>query len=489
MLELDVIWNTFCFRINQMDLKNITEVDEVVKSISYSMLNLSVCDESSSMVHLHLTIFIMLSKLFSNDKTDIIPEVLRQCLELCLCLMAKLAYDSLDFHSFDFEADCNVFKELSNSLLNRKEPLSHFDTVNVKSIMYCNLIIFLNNCDKTIVFSSDCLVRTEVFDISSRLILLTLSKLDLNTERLLQSGLYNYIEKMGSSLAEQGNDNLIVLKSLIDQISDFSMYWSVELERAKVRDVLIEQVLPKLWTKYIGSDKDRSFLCTLLSKLCRIFPLEVDVAFATILASAIQQNKTNIIEKFSYFFEVSVSSHLLTSVPLRLSTLVLLDSMTQHNFKLRKCSLLWIFTISKHLERFLIPTLSSTMDIIECSIDHSHNNESLKIKTFKKSFDRGTLIYNFDLFLRLLNVNFDNVLNFLLTSEIDSYLLIQWSEFCDVLRQNLNIDLTDTKYSNYISFYLLECIHLYLFRIYVFQRFTASNSSSAIYGRAKMSKL
>ena len=121
--------------------------------------------------------------------------------------------------------------------------------------------------------------------------------------------------------------------------------------------------------------------------------------------------------------------------------------MTKTEFRFRKCSNSWIFSISKHLDRFLAPALSSFIDILECGLNEASNSALSARIIFRKKFDKDPLIYYMNIIERLLDVNYENIHNYLYVTEIDSYLMIQLSAFVDLIKRHLNIDF-EFDYSN-----------------------------------------
>lgn len=449
MLELDVIWGAFLREINETDLKNVEKAEKVVQSIAFAFDNLFICDDTSAMIQVHILINYVLRKMFVFNSTELELDVVDAFINLCIKLNKKLSISciqSANFKQMD-EIDQQLCVELSNCLLNGHIDVPTIDNFAVLKLLISSARIITSHVIKIIDFSNHSKVKIGIFTKSSILLLTLMEKsreiCDIDLK--LDFNFNLWFEKLLSEL--ENCTDVEVIHSFLIQINESTLYWKES--HAKVRSSLVERTLPFLWVNFLNESFDKDHICFLITIICRILPNESDIFFAQVLSTAFRNRQFNIIEHFTDFWDFTVTSRFLADVPLRISVLILVDFMTKNEFRFRKCSTSWIFSISKYLDRFLIPAISSFIDILECGMNEASNSALSSKKCFRKNFDKDPLIYYLNIIERLLEVNYDNVLNYLTITEVDQYLMIQMYAFVDLVKKQLNISF-DFDFSNII---------------------------------------
>lgn len=437
MLDLDVIWGSFAREILNLNLIDDHNVTDIIEIITFAIKNLSVYDDSSSMIQVHVLINLVLTTVFKYQKLKPFLECANSCFELCICLM-----DRLDIISFDASnctivlnstETCDQFTEL---LVAGKGDLSKEDASAILKLMFCNIRLITSYSLISIKVSDISSVDIFFFEKSSRFLNSLMNATIFFSDKLDEIGFNTWFENLLKEL--ENATNIQFIRAIIYQISEFSAHWIKY--RSKLRLTLTESTLPFLWSKFCSKNHDRDTLRFIISTICRILPNESDIYFAKLLSSSIRHKKFDTIDYFTEFWNTTIASQLLISVPLRITVLILVDSMTNDEFKFRSCSKNWIFSISTFLDRFLIPALSSFIDILECSINESVNSTMHSKKSFRKNFDKGPLIYYLNIIEKLLKVNFEDILNYLIVTEVDSYVMIQMNGLIDLMKMHLNID-------------------------------------------------
>lgn len=457
MLELDTIWGSFLRKINDTDSRCIEDVKKVVEVIDFAVRNLFICDDTSPMVQVHLLMYSVLRKIFGNQNSQIHPAVIDSLLDLCLKLVNRLSLPSEHvLESIEEDAVEMLCLKLSENVLSESSDENKSDSLIVPKLMVLNSNLLVNNKDCLICFSDEISLRVGVFVKSNHLLnsfIINLTNTDNNINVL------EYNSWLGKILFELENTtNIDVINACLMQINDMSR---IRVEKnEQVCATLIVKTLPFLWEMFCSGADGKGRISFLISTLCRILPNESDIYFAQVLSTSIRNSKFHVVESFTEFWDVSTTSHLLIGIPLRISVLVLVDSMTKSEFKFRQCSVSWIFAVSKYLDRFLIPSISSFIDILECGLTDSYNSASALKKSFRKKFDKGPLIYYLNIIERLLEVNYEDILNYFTVTEVDSYLMIQMAAFIDMIKNHLGIDF-EFDYSNIYIFATILLIFSY----------------------------
>ena len=437
MIELDTIWSTFIREIAATDFNDYETVKEKVKVIDFAINNVCIYDESSTMIQVHILINFTLKKLFESSSFQVIRDFTDLCVKMFLRVQIQSSNISEEVHRPDIEESVRLFCQNLIDGIGSRIP----NTGEIYFLMIANAKVITDLSNRFDDLDSETNLKIEAFSKVNGLLLLLMESFCMNGK--LDFGFDLWLQKLMNTL--ESNRNIDIIQACLNQVKKFSSFWLAK--SGQVRSVVIGKTLPLLWNKFSeSSDLKRHHLCTLIAAICRMFPNESDIYFATMLSSAIRGNKFETIEHFTSFWDFSVSSQLLENVPLRISILILADSMTRDDFKFRKCSTSWIFTISKYLDCFLAPSLSSLIDILECGLTEA-SNSTLPKRVFRKQFDKGPIIYYFKIIERLLAVNYDATYNFLLITEVDSYLLIQMFTFVDLIKNYLNIDF-ELHYSN-----------------------------------------
>lgn len=453
MLELDVIWGAFLREINAIEWKNAETAANIVQSIDFAFDNLCIFDDSSAMIQVHILINCILRKLFDRS-LEMHPSTVDAFLGLCIKLVKRLVVPNLEVANIGKENEMDqICLDLSENLLNGHIDISAIDPFSVIKILISSAKLITINANQIIEFSDPSKVRMEIFIKSSILLLSIMEKCKgIHGENLeIDFGFNCWFEKLLLEL-EKCND-VDVIHTFLIQINESSAYWRANY--ANVRSSLIGKSLPFLWEQFNICNSEH--LCFIISHICRILPNESDIFFAEVLATAIRNRQFEIIENFTRFWDFTITSQFLVDIPFRISVLILVDFMTKNEFKFRKCSTAWIFSISKYLDRFLTPAISSFIDILECGMNDSSNSASSSKKCFRKNFDKGPLIYYLNIIERLLEVNYENILNYLIITEVDQYLMIQMCAFVDMIKKHLNIDF-DFDFSKYLLFNLFLLI-------------------------------
>lgn len=455
MLELDVIWGAFLQEVHSADLTNLEVSDRVVHSIAFAYDNLCICDDSSEMVQVHLLINCVLRKIFDLNSSKPHCEAIDSFLTLCIKLIKRLSVPAAQKTTLDHEDFSDkVCSMLIQNLINGKIEVLVADPFSVAKILISSAKMITCQANQVIEFSEPSKTKIEIFTKSSILLLILMEKFHVICGHNFDFCFDSWFEKL---LIELENcSNVDAIESFLIQIAEFSSYWNES--QGKVRDSLIGKTLPLLWKKLNAEHIDKERICSLIAKVCHILPNESDIFFAQLLSTAIRGSNFEVIEHFTHFWDFSVTSQYLNDVSLRISVLILVDSMTKDDFKFRKCSTSWIFSISKYLDRFLVPAISSFIDILECGINDASNSVLSSKKCFRKKFDKGPLIYYINIIQRLLEVNYEDVLNYLTITEVDPYLMIQMCAFVEMIKKQLNIDFDLDLSKSYTNFY-----HIYIF--------------------------
>lgn len=437
MLELDVIWGAFLREVNETDPKNIERAEKVVHAIAFAFDNLFICDDSSSMIQVHILINCILRKMFETKSSDLESAVMDAFINLCIKLNKRLSISGIQLTDFNQEDEMKqLCPDLSSNLLNGYIDISMVDNSSVLKLLISSARIITSHVDQIIDFSSNPKLKIEIFTKSSTLLLILMEKCTEICDIKLNFGFDLWFEKLLSEL-EKCTD-IEIIHAFLLQINESTLYWKEN--HAKVRSSLIGKTLPLLWDNFLNESCDKDKICFLITNICRILPNESDIFFAQVLSSAFRNRQFEIIEHFTDFWDFTVTSQFLVNIPLRISVLILVDFMTKNEFKFRKCSTSWIFSISKYLDRFLIPAISSFVDILECGMNDASNSALSSKKCFRKNFDKDPLIYYLNIIERLLEVNYENILNYLTITEVDQYLMIQMCAFVDLVKKQLNID-------------------------------------------------
>lgn len=451
MLELDIIWGAFLREIDRANFSNVEEVEDAIEIIDFAMLNLSICDETSSMSQVHLLVNFTLRKIFEASKEQIPATTVAALIRMCHKVVERLNFPKFDVpkNIMTTEADAIAIEKANNLLLGSDFKMGPDDLIFV---IISNIMMICRHSKRLIDFSSnETPFKIDIFIKANEFLQLFFSKNISMDNMKIDGGLDLWVDQLLSEL--KNSDDVYVISACLNKISEFSSIWSEK--HAQLCDVLIEFTLPLLWRYFGDAIHDKCHICLLITTFCRILPNESDIFFAKVLSSAIRNRKFEVIELFTNFWEFSVTSQILINAPLRISVLILVDSMTKNEFKFRKCSYSWIFSISKYLDRFLVPALSSFIDILECGLNEASNSALSAKKYFRKNFDKDPLIYYLNIIERLLDVSYENVHNYLSVTEIDSYLMIQLSAFVDLIKRHLNIDF-EFAYSKI----LLALVHL-----------------------------
>jgi hypothetical protein len=437
MLELDVIWGAFLREINETDLKNIHKAEKVVHSIAFAFDNLFICDDSSSMIQVHILINCVLRKIFEFKSSELDPAVMDAFINLCIKLNKRLSISRLQLDNFNQEDEMEqLCLDLSNNLLNGYIDVSAIDNFSALKLVISSARLITCHKDQIIDFSIHSKAKMEIFTKSS-ILLRTFMEKSLEICAIeLDFGFDFWFEKLLSEL--KVCTDIEIMRTFLIQISESTLYWKKSL--AEVRSSLIGKTLPLLWEIFLKESCDKDMICFLVSHVCRILPNESDIFFAQVLSTAFRNRQFEIIENFTDFWDFTVTSQFLNDIPLRISVLILVDFMTKNEFKFRKCSTSWIFSISKYLDRFLIPAISSFIDILECGMNDASNSALSSKKCFRKNFDKDPLIYYLSIIERLLEVNYESIFNYLTITEVDQYLMIQMCVFVDLVKKQLNID-------------------------------------------------
>lgn len=439
MIELDTIWSAFMRHIDSTNLDNCEFVQNDIEVIEFSVDNLCVIDDSSAMIQTHALINFILRKTKDLPSWKVMDLFFGLCIKLMKRLNIVVSKPSKEL-SLD-NSDESTLAVCKNLL----EGTSKAFTQDVEMFLLSNSKIITSIASRFDESTDDQRLRIEVFAKLSTLLLLLMSKSSVFMDKKIDFGFDIWLDKILYNLGDSKDINLI--ETYLDQIQNFSQYWTESY--SEVSCTLIEKTLSWLWITFCETSSQKYHLCKIMTDVCHILPNETDIFFAKILSRAIRSTNCSIIENFSLFWDMAVSSQLLGTVPLRVSVLILVDSMTKDEFKYRKCSYFWIFSITKYLNRFLVPSLSSFIDILECGLNEASNSVSSSKKTFRKNFDKDPLIYYLNLIERLLSLNYDDVHNYLTTTEIDPYLAVQMSAFTGLITDHLDI-VFEFDYSNLI---------------------------------------
>lgn len=436
MLELDIIWGAFLREIDQTNFSNAEEKEKVIEVIDFAMLNLCICDDTSSMSQVHLFVNFTLRKIFADNAGHIPPTIVASLIETCFKMLKRLNFPSIDSleNISESKMDSVPLENSKNLLLGSHTKLEYND---LPYIIISNIKLITSHSKELIEFSSnDLLTKIDVFVKAGTLLRLFHDK-GISVNSLKISGEIDlWLERFLAEL--KLSEDINVINACLNQITDLYSIWAEK--HSQMCDTLIEFTLPLLWKYFGNAANNKGYICLLITTLCRLLPNESDIYFASILSSAIRNRKYDVIILFTEFWDLSVTSQFLNNVPLRISVLILVDSMTNNEFRFKKCSYSWIFSISKYLDRFLVPALSSFIDILECGLNEASNSAMSTKKAFRKNFDKDPLIYYLNIIERLLEVSYENVHNYLAVTDIDSYLMIQLSAFADLVKRHLSID-------------------------------------------------
>lgn len=446
MIELDTIWSAFLREIDGSNFNDYDTIRNNVAVIEFAVNNLFVFDDSSAMIQVHVLINFFLRKSIASSSL----KILGAFFELCIKLMRRL---NIDLSKFSEDIQRDDLNELTQKFCqNLLSGTCRANNQEVHLLLISSAKIITSQAYRFDDLSDDIQLKNEIFSKLSALLLTLLEQIGVENEIGFETWLSKVLHDLGSS------HDIDLLRTRLEHIQQISQFWTVKY--AEVCTTLIGMTLPFLWKTFTEHSSQKFHLCTLMTNICHLFPNDADIYFAKKISNAIRNKKFETIESFTKFWDLSVSSQLLENVPLRISVLILVDSMTRDDFKFRKCSSIWIFSISKHLDRFLVPSLSSFIDILECGLNEAFNSTSSSKKAFRKNFDKDPLIYFLNLIERLLTVNYDVIHNYLTITDINTYLVIQMSAFIELIKCHLNIDL-DFDYSMFTFPFNMNLINFF----------------------------
>lgn len=437
MLELDIIWGAFLRELDRTDFNNFEDVEQIINVINFAMVNLFICDDTSFMPQVHLLVNFIMNKILNEHFALISPTVAASLFELNYIMLERL-----NFPAIETLIDAMENIDMSSMALNSSKKFLFESNVKIchddlPFLLFSNIKMITSNSKLLINFSSsNSSNNIEIFRKSSLLLHLFHKKGIFCDNLKFDCGLDMWSKQLLLEL--KLTKDIYVIKACLGQISEFSYIWTEK--RFELCEVLIQNTLPLLWLYFREDQVGKGYICLLITDLCRILPNESDIYFAKILSSAVRNRKFDLIELFTELWDLAISCCKLDKVPLRISVLILVDSMTRNEFEFRKCSFSWIFSISKYLDRFLIPAFSSFIDILECGINEASNSTVSSKQAFPKKFDKYPLIYYLNIIERLLEVDFENVHNYLSASEVEPYLMIQLAAFVDLIKRHLSID-------------------------------------------------
>lgn len=452
MLELDVIWSQLAgFWSRFGNLNDPAACSKDIQAVSFAIVNLSVCDESSMMIHLLVTLHIILKRLFENYSA-LHPSTVTELFDLCLLLLAK-ASSTQETSSLTLPADMiDDSDALASSLLNGSPFERSLSISDILMLIKSSLAMILGHSDKIVCFAGEeADLKIDVFTKASVTIKVLLQRLPFDGDVLKDIGYEKWITSEAASMTETENNHII--SALIEQLSDHHLFWSLN-HTSLVKEALIWGLLPKLWNLIAVDDREISLIAPLIARVCHVFPKDADVAFAKLLSESLRKRQFGVLERFSSFWDHCMSGNMLYSVPLRLTITMLTDTLTADDYKFRKCAHGWIYTLCKHLDRLLDPSLLTLADVIECGFNADFKTEkrllstaspqleNLNRKHFKASFDKGVVVYYLDLIGRVLDFSYDGVVNFLQGREVTPYVLNQWLAFEESLKRSLQIEVS-----------------------------------------------
>ncbi len=473
MLELDLIWGQMAGQVSRIKSGDPEGTHLVLQAVSFAIMHLSVCDEASPMIHLHLVINIILEQLFSQY-LSFSPLIVSEMFELCLLLLAKLPINlnSLTKNSI-LLVDSSV-SELGRTLIDGNGLPKDLDTTTVVQSMALNAQLLLSNSSQLLIFIEgqiEIATRIEILSKASSILSVLLHRLKPDSASLLSLKYSLWIEALSAGV--KVTDDAAVIEAILKQIADHSTYWTTHTIPT-VKAALIDCLLPKLWMLINHEGRGLSAIAPLIARVAHVFPKEADVSFATIISDALRHHQCDALENFSLLWDYCMNANLLLSVPLRLSLTVLTEALCGQEsvFKSRKCTFTWTFVLCKHLSVLLDPILAELADVIECGFSsavslnlHQRTGQSPANafpKAFKKSFDADEVVYYLDLLHSLLEVKFDGVMNFLQGHEVSPALLNQWMAFEDSLRSVLQIELKGVDRRSYYNLVLVLMVPLLL---------------------------
>jgi hypothetical protein len=443
MIELDSIWGTFMRQIEKINFQNLESVDESLAVVSFAIDYLSIFDDSSPMIQAHILVNYILFKNFGQINGTSPYPVIITSIDLCIKLIKRICTGLTRKIEYRLNDDIDVFatcSSLANNLLTGSSENYMLDMSTSIALMLINDSQMITQNSKNIIqFHEDNAIIHESFLKSSHLLSILL---DGVVQDKFDSGIRIWMETLIKELDISANIN--VIDSLLISLKDLMGY----LDFSCIQKVLIGKTLPFIWAKYCeGPINNGELVRGLILTVCRLLPNDTDVFFSKELSNAIRNRKYRNIEQFVIFWDSSMTAGLLADIPLRLSVLILVESMSKDEFKFRRCSNIWIFSISNFLDRFLVPSLSTFIDILECSLHESSNSSALSKKVFSRNFDKGPLIYYFNIIEKLLVLNYEPVFNYLLVNDIDPYLKLQMAGIDELIKLNLDIDIYGIEHS------------------------------------------
>jgi hypothetical protein len=483
MLELDLIWGQLAGQLSRITGDDSQGAHLILNAVSFAIMHLSVCEESSLMIHLHLIINIVLDRMFASF-SSFPPKVASEMLELCLLLLAKLPISMETARQPIITTEKSNIPDLCRHLIDGKALPQDILSDTVNQAVACNALLVTEHSSLLLVIDDDISVHIGILSKSSAILSLLLQRLKPDLAGLLTLKYALWVEALATAVKEQAN--VCIIEAILKQLSDHSGYWKLE-SSSTVRGALIECLLPKLWGFIIHEGREMSSIAPLISRVAHVFPKEADIFFATIISDALRRQQCEALECFALLWNFCMNSNLLLSVPLRLSLTVMTESLCGKGsgLKSRKCTFTWMFVLCQHLSVLLDPILAGLADVIECGFSsnhghspcHSHNNSHshsnsnsnshntvnpIIPKAFDRTFDADEVVYYLDLLHSLLEINYDGVMNFLQGHEVSPALLNQWMAFEDSLRLVLQIELKGVERRSYYNLFLALMVPLLL---------------------------
>lgn len=478
MLELDVIWGQLAGQLSKITPPDPDGTHLVIQAVSFSIMHLSVCDESSLMVHIHLTIYVLLKRLFT-DFSEFPKSIASEILELCLLFLAKvpvytetISIPECELHGVEslctalIEGNCS---QQSNLTI---ETVAQIIVSNVELITEHSLLFVMHNAE------SNTEHQIEIISKASTILTLLLQRLRPNSQHLALLKYARWIEVLCAGIKETENESIMM--AILMQLSEHSTYsMGIGELSAIIKEALIECLLPKLWKWIVYDGRELATIAPLIARVAHFFPQEVDIFFAEIISNAMRHGQSDILECFALLWNYSMNSNLLLSVPLRLSVTVMTEALCASDspLKSRKCSFTWSFVLCQHLSALLEPILAVLADVIECGFNSNIPRDGIREQklsslqqsfpqhipvAFKQSFDADEVTYYLELLKSLLETNFDGAMNYIQGKEVSPALLSQWLAFEDSLRLVLQVELGTVERRSYYDLVLVLMVPLLL---------------------------
>lgn len=479
MLELDLIWSQLAGHLARVNPEECDNTRLTIQAVSFAIMHLSVCDESSLMIHLHLTINIVLNRLF-KDFIYFSPSIASEMLELCLLLLAKLPVTE-EATLKQQQAALLEIQDLSAALIERKKLSQNISVDAVYQLIATNSQIICKNSQSLLAFkdcgdSEDLSKQIQAFSKASTILTLLLQRLRPDVQLLNYLQYDKWIEALSSAIKYADDDSII--SAILNQIADHSQFWSMTgtTGSGTVKVALVDCLLPKLWRFIVHDGWEFSKVAPIIARIIHIFPKESDISFAKIISDALRRQQSESLECFALLWNYCMNAKLLLSIPLRLSLTVMTEALCSSGstFRSRKCTFTWTCVLCQHLSVLLDPMLTGLADVIECgfnsTLSFGSNPRSNQLpassisvpKAFKKSFDSDEAVYYLELLHSLLEVDFDGCMNFLQGHEVSPSVLAQWLAFEDSLRSVLQVELGAVERRSYYNFVLVLMVPLLL---------------------------